>query len=68
MTRLAGVSLALCLAACGGIPLMSMPKLIALQGKLLDANPEEFMVAIQTDTRVAPPPGSSPVLNIDIKP
>lgn len=56
------------LAACGGIPLMSMPKLIALQGKLLDANPSAFMVAIQADTRLSPPAGSSPVLNIDIKP
>ena len=60
--------LATCLAACSGIPLMSMPKLIALQGKLLEANPEEFMIAIHADARLAPRPGSSPVLNIDIKP
>jgi hypothetical protein len=60
--------LASCVAACGGIPILSIPKLIALQGKLIDANPEEFMVAIQADARVAPPAGSSPVLSIDIKP
>lgn len=26
------------------------------------------MIAIQSDARVSPPPGSSPVLNVDIKP
>ena len=65
---LAGLVVTICIASCSGIPLLSMPKLIALQGKLLDANPEEFMIAIQADARLAPPASASPVLNIDIKP
>jgi len=68
VSRLARFVLVACLAACSGIPILSLPKLIALQGKLLDASPEEFMIAIQADARLAPPTGSSPVLNIDIKP
>ncbi|QJR15350.1 hypothetical protein [Usitatibacter palustris] len=68
MRTLTAFLLPLFLAACSGIPLMSMPKLIALQGNLLDANPAEFMVAIQADSRLTPPPGSSPVLHLDVKP
>lgn len=66
--RLATALLALLLSGCGGIPLASMPKLIALQGKLLDADPGEFMVAVQADARLTPPPGSSPVMHLDLKP
>lgn len=66
--RCAGLLLAALLSACGGIPLTSMPKLIALQGKILDANPSAFMIAVQADSRLTPAAGSSPVLNIDIKP
>ena len=56
------------LVACGGVPLSSMPRLMALQGELLSANPAEFMLAIQTDESLVPPPGSTPTLNIDIRP
>lgn len=68
MRILPALILALVLAACGGIPLASMPKLIALQGSLLEADPAEFMVAIQADARLTPPPGSAPMLQMDIKP
>jgi len=68
VSRLGRLFLVAALAACSGIPILSLPKLIALQGKLLDANPEEFMIAIQADARLAPQAGSSPVLDIDIKP
>lgn len=68
MRTLLALVLPFVLAACGGIPLTSMPKLLALQANLLDANPAEFMVAIRADARLTPPPGSSPTLNLDIKP
>jgi hypothetical protein len=60
--------LAATLAGCGGIPLRSMPQLMALPGRLLDANPAEFMLAIQADARMTPPPGAVPVLHLAIRP
>lgn len=57
-----------CLVACSGIPLRSMPRLAKLQSELLEANPAEFMVAIQADARMVPPPGASPILQIAIRP
>ena len=62
----AGASLVL--MACGGVPLSSVPRLMALQGELLSMNPAEFMLAVQTDERLVPPAGSTPTLNIDIRP
>ena len=56
------------LAACGGIPLRSMPRLMQLRHELLNANPAEFMVAIQVDARMAPPPNAAPVMQLDIRP
>ena len=56
------------LLACSGIPLRSFPRLVQLQSELLDANPAEFMVAIEADTRMIPPPGASPLLQIDVRP
>jgi hypothetical protein len=56
------------LAACSGIPVRSLPRLVKLQSQLLDANPAEFMVAIEADARVIPPPGASPILQIDVQP
>lgn len=56
------------LAACGGIPLRSIPQLMALQGRLLDANPGDFMLAIQADARMSPPPGAVPVMHLAIRP
>lgn len=55
-------------AACGGIPLTSLPKLVRLSGQLLDADPAQFRVALQVDARVVPPPGAVPLLHIQIKP
>jgi hypothetical protein len=60
--------LALILSGCGGIPLRSMPRLIKLQEELLAANPAEFMIAIQIDARMTPPPGAAPVLHLTIRP
>jgi len=68
MKTLLALFLAALLAACGGIPLRSIPQLVSLQGKLLDANPAEFMLAIQADARLAPKPDQAPKLLIAIKP
>jgi hypothetical protein len=56
------------LSGCGGIPLRSIPRLIKLQDQLITLNPAEFMVAIQADTRMLPPVGGVPTLNIAIQP
>jgi hypothetical protein len=56
------------LSGCGGIPLKSIPRLIKLQDQLLTLNPAEFMVAIQTDSRMLPPVGGVPTLDIAIQP
>ena len=56
------------LAACGGIPLTSLPRLMQLSGQLLEADPAQFMVALQVDARVVPPPGAVPLLHIQLKP
>jgi hypothetical protein len=56
------------LSACGGIPLHSMPRLMQLQHELLNANSAEFMVAIQVDERMAPPPNAAPVMQLAIRP
>jgi hypothetical protein len=68
MKTLACLALATLLAACGGIPLRSVPQLVSLQGKLLDANPAEFMLAVQADTRLSPKADQVPVLRLAIKP
>lgn len=68
--RLSVTGLVACalLAACAGVPLTSVPRLIALQGQLLNADPTQFMLAIQTDALMVPPPGAVPTLNIAIRP
>lgn len=58
----------LTLAACSGIPLRSLPRLMKLQSELLEANPGEFMVAIEVDARMTPPAGAAPILQIDVRP
>jgi hypothetical protein len=63
-----GVVLSALLAACAGVPLTSVPRLIALQGELMNADPAQFMLAIQTDVRMVPAPGAVPTLNIEIRP
>jgi len=64
------VYLTLCasLAACTGVPLRSLPRLMQMPGELLDANPAEFMVALQVDARLVPPAGAVPMLIIKMEP
>ena len=69
MKRLfASFSICLLLAACSGVPLRSIPKLLQLNSQLLEANPAEFMVALQVDARLVPPPGAVPLLIIKVTP
>jgi hypothetical protein len=56
------------LTACGGIPLTSLPRLAQLSGQLLDADPAQFMVALQVDAHIAPPAGAVPLLHLQLKP
>ncbi len=56
------------LAACGGIPLRSLPRLMQLSGQMLDANPAHFMVALQVDARLTPPAGAVPYLLLKLTP
>lgn len=56
------------LVACGGIPLTSLPRLAQLSGQVLEADPAQFMVALQVDARVVPPPGAVPRLHLQLKP
>lgn len=56
------------LGGCGGVPLRSVPRLLQLQSQLLEANPAEFIVALQVDARMVPPPGAVPLLVIKITP
>lgn len=56
------------LGACSGVPLTSIPRLLRLNGQLLDAKPAEFMVAVQLDAGMVPPPGGVPVMELVIEP
>jgi hypothetical protein len=56
------------LAACGGIPLRSLPRLAQLSGQMLAANPAHFMVALQVDARLTPPAGAVPYLLLKLTP
>jgi hypothetical protein len=56
------------LAACTGVPLRSIPKLMQLNQQLMDANPAEFMVALQVDARMVPPIGAVPLLHLKVTP
>lgn len=56
------------LAACGGIPLSALPRLAQFSGQMLEADPAQFMVALQVDARVVPPPGAVPLLHIRLLP
>ena len=56
------------LAACGGIPLRSLPRLAQLSGQMLDANPAHFKVALQVDARLTPPAGAVPYLLLKLTP
>lgn len=62
-------SLIATLTSCSGIPVRAMPRLAKLLGgDLININPAEFKLAIQTDSRMKPPAGSAPTLNIAITP
>ena len=63
-----GLALGLALAACTGVPLRSLPRLMQLPKELLDANPAELMVALQVDARMTPPAGAVPLLSIKLAP
>lgn len=56
------------IAACGGVPLRSLPRLMQLSQQLLEANPAEFRVALQVDARLVPPVDAVPFLIIKIEP
>lgn len=56
------------LGACTGVPLRALPRLMQLPSQLLEANPAEFMVALQVDARLVPPAGAVPMLAIKITP
>jgi hypothetical protein len=60
--------LCLSLAACSGVPLRSIPKLIQLSNEVLDADPAQFMVALQVDARMVPPAGAVPLLHLQLEP
>lgn len=62
------LALGAALGGCMGVPISSLPRLSQLSGQLLDADPGEFMVALQLDARVQPPAGAVPLLHIQIKP
>jgi hypothetical protein len=62
------IALCLGLAACGGVPLRAIPRLVQMQNELLDANPAELMVALQVDARLAPPANVVPLLILQMKP
>ena len=58
----------LLLLACTGVPLRAIPKLLQMNSALMDANPADIMVALQVDSRMAPPPGAVPLLMIKVAP
>jgi hypothetical protein len=60
--------LATLLTACSGVPLRSMPRLMKLQHELLEANPAEFMLAIQADARMTPRSNAAPLLQVSMRP
>ena len=56
------------LAACGGIPLRSLPRLARLSDQVLGADPAHFRIAIQVDARLVPPSGAVPRLVLKLAP
>jgi hypothetical protein len=68
LMRLAAVCTSLAIVACTGVPLRAIPKLMQLNQQLMDANPAEFMVALQVDARMVPPPGAVPLLQLKVTP
>jgi hypothetical protein len=62
------IAVLLALAACTGIPLRSMPRLLNLQSALLKSDPADLMLAVQTDARMVPPAAATPQLIVKITP
>lgn len=60
--------LSLALAACSGIPLRSLPRLIGMSGDILTTHPGDIMVALQVDARLGPPPNAVPLLLLKLTP
>lgn len=56
------------LAGCSGIPLASLPNLFRFQNSLLDLDPAEFMLAVQVDSEMVPPPDAVPMLQLAVQP
>lgn len=56
------------LAACSGIPLRSVPRLLSLQSAIMQADPADLMLAVQMDARMVPPSGAVPYLILKITP
>jgi hypothetical protein len=68
LSRLVWIGASLAMVACTGVPLRSVPRLMQLNQQLMDANPAEFMVALQVDARMVPPLGAVPLLQLKIAP
>jgi hypothetical protein len=68
MRFLTVITLSAALLGCSGIPLQSLPRLVQLSESLMEANPAEFMVALQVDERLSPPPGAVPMLLVKLTP
>lgn len=68
LMRLVWVCTSLVIAACTGVPLRSVPRLMQLNQQLMDANPAELMVALQVDARMVPPLGAVPLLHLKVAP
>jgi hypothetical protein len=56
------ITLCLGLAACGGVPLHAIPRLLQMQNERLGTNPAEFVVALQVNARLASPASVVPLL------
>lgn len=56
------------LAACSGVPLASVPRLMQLPHQLADADPADLRVALQLDQRLVPAPGAAPQLVLQLTP
>ena len=64
----AALAVAGVLAACTGVPLSSVPRLMQLPNQLADADPAELRVALQLDQRLVPAPGAAPQLVLKLTP
>lgn len=56
------------LAGCSGVPLGSVPRLLALRTELLVADPAEIMLAVEIDERLVLAKGGVPTLDVDVRP